>query len=84
VDEEDDIDENEVDGELEPTAVEKKLDIIGAGSILNDMALLTGEDFYTNYVKCETDVQVRMSNMQFMVIKLYACLDVCHSKGRYS
>lgn len=38
--------------------IEKKLDIIGAGSILNDTAILTGGDLYTNYVRCETDVQV--------------------------
>lgn len=55
---EDEMEENEGSSESESTPVEKKLDIIGAGSILNDMAILTGSDFYTNYVRCETDVQV--------------------------
>ena len=63
---EDEMEENdEEEDDFESSAVntiEKKLDIIGAGSILNDMAILTGQDFYTNYVRCETDVQVGTSN----------------------
>lgn len=45
-----------------PSTMEKQLDIIGAGSILNDMAILTEDDFYTNYIRCETDVQVGIGN----------------------
>ena len=59
------MEENEEDDDFESSAantIKKKLDIIGAGSILNDMAILTGKDFYTNYVRCETDVQVGTSN----------------------
>ena len=62
---EDEMEENEEDDDFESSAVntiEKKLDIIGAGSILNDMAILTGQEFYANYVRCETDVQVGNSN----------------------
>ena len=59
------MDENEDSDDLESSAantIEKKLDIIGAGSIINDMAILTGIQFYSNYVKCETDVQVGSVN----------------------
>lgn len=59
LDEESKKDEDEEDSnELAHSPVEKKLDIIGAGTILSDMAILTGKDFFTNYIRCETDVQV--------------------------
>lgn len=57
---EDEVDNSEESGEIasSTSTMEKKLDIIGAGSIISDTAILIGEDFYTNYVRCETDVQV--------------------------
>lgn len=52
--------DNEESGDLVSgtSTMEKKLDIIGAGSIISDTTILIGDDFYTNYIRCETDVQV--------------------------
>lgn len=44
--------------DVEPNTFEKNLDIVGAGSVLNDMAILTDEDFYTIRITCDTDVEV--------------------------
>lgn len=51
-------DEDEEPDDLETNTFEKNLDIIGAGSILNEMEILTDEDFYTNRVTCDTDLEV--------------------------
>ena len=57
-----------------PSTTEKKLDIIGAGSILNDMAILIGEEFSHNYMRCETDVQVSINN--YFTILSYSCMSI--------
>ena len=51
-------DDDEESDDLETNTFEKNLDIIGAGSILNEMAMLTDEDFYTNRITCYTDLEV--------------------------
>jgi len=55
-----DGDEESDDLETNTNTFEKNLDIIGAGSILNEMELLTDEDFYTNRITCDTDLEVRV------------------------